>query len=122
MATPTPAPISSLPKVRKRVKPIPKLSPSAFTPPPTGASDRFPFSPSASVVSPTSIIDANVVASEVDLSQWISEAGPLLSEKIKGVVLSLNQDNVDDAVERSVIYYFTIMVVLKTLQNRARHI
>jgi len=94
----TAPPIS--PGGRRKQKSLPTLSLSAFSPPVAGNSDSFPFSPSASSISPASIIDANVIVSTVDLSQWKSEAGQPLNERIKGVVFSLNKDNVDDAVER----------------------
>lgn len=100
MASLPPTPTSPDSRARRKPKRTPTLALSAFTPEVSGPSDSFPFSPASSSVNPSSIIDANVVVSSADLSQWKSEAGPLLNERIKGVVLSLKQDNVNDAIER----------------------
>ncbi|KAJ4483305.1 hypothetical protein J3R30DRAFT_3284080 [Lentinula aciculospora] len=77
---------------RKGPRSLPKLPLSAFTPPNSGTSEKFPLAPSPSTVHPENVIDANVVAQDGDdsLSRWKSEAGPHLSSRIGGVVLSLS--------------------------------
>lgn len=87
------------PSVWARRKQTPTLSLSSITPPNTGTSDRFPFPPSPSSVSPGLVIDANVVVSSDDLAQWKSEAG-LLNQKIGGVVLALSREKVKEVAER----------------------
>ncbi|KIK67308.1 hypothetical protein GYMLUDRAFT_37396 [Collybiopsis luxurians FD-317 M1] len=76
---------------RKGPKSLPKLPLSAFTPPNSGTSEKFPLPPSPSTVHPERVIDANVVASSGDalLSLWKKEAGPNLGSRIGGVVVSL---------------------------------
>lgn len=74
---------------RKGPKSLPTLPLSAFTPPNTGASDKFPFLPSPSTVHPEKVIDANVVAEDAQLTTWQSQAGRVLAGRIGGVVLSL---------------------------------
>lgn len=75
---------------------------SAFTPPSTGTADRFPFPPSPTSVTAGSIVDANVVVSSADLSQWKSEATSELKDKISGVVLLVKGSNVEQVVEQYV--------------------
>lgn len=70
---------------RKNVK-LPKLPLSAFTPPNSGTSDRFPLPPSPSAVHPTALVDA-AVAGTVDA--WKSQLGDSLAAKSRGVVLAL---------------------------------
>ncbi|KAH9929301.1 hypothetical protein B0H21DRAFT_837253 [Amylocystis lapponica] len=75
---------------RKGLQALPRLPLSAFSPPNTGSSDRFPLPPSPSTVQPDQIIDAHVVAPDADLSRWKEEVGEEFGGRIKGVVLSLH--------------------------------
>lgn len=74
---------------RKGGKAHPTLPLSAFTPPNTSASDRFPLPPSPSAVQPEHVIDANVITANGDLSQWKEEVSLAFGDKIGGIVLSL---------------------------------
>jgi len=74
---------------RKGGKELPRLPPSAFSPPNSGTSDRFPLPPSPSTIHPEQVVDAYVVAPDGDLTQWKTETGQALGGKVKGVVLSL---------------------------------
>ncbi|KAI0328394.1 hypothetical protein GY45DRAFT_1372421 [Cubamyces sp. BRFM 1775] len=75
---------------RKGPKALPKLPMSAFTPPNTGTSDKFPLAPSPSSLQPTEVIDAHVIAPNGDLSSWKSQVGQNLGGRLRGVVLSLH--------------------------------
>ena len=75
---------------RKGPKSLPTLPLSAFTPPNTGTSDKFPLPPSPSTLQPEEIVDAHVISATADLSSWQSEAGQNLGGRIRGVVLSLH--------------------------------
>ena len=75
---------------RKGNKQHPTLPLSAFTPPNTGTSDRFPLPPSPSAIQPEGIVDAHVIAPTGDLSSWKSQAGQNLGGRIRGVVVSLH--------------------------------
>ena len=75
---------------RKGPKQLPTLPLSAFTPPNTGTSDRFPLAPSPSTLQPEEIVDAHVISSSGDLANWKSQAGQNLGGRIRGVVLSLH--------------------------------
>lgn len=94
-----PTPLS--PSTRKHKAP-PALPLSVFTPPSTGTADRFPFPPSPTSVTAASIVDASVVVSSADLTQWKSEATSELKERISGVVLLVRADDVQQLVEKSV--------------------
>ena len=78
---------------------LPRLPLSAFTPPNTGASDQFPLAPSPSVVQPPKVIDANVIVSTRDLSQWKAGAGEDLVGRIAGVIITLDGDATVDAAK-----------------------
>ena len=75
---------------RKGPKQLPTLPLSAFTPPNTGTSDRFPLPPSPSAIQPEGIVDAHVIAPTGDLSSWKSQAGQSLGGRIRGVGVSLH--------------------------------
>jgi hypothetical protein len=76
---------------RKGPKALPRLPLSAFSPPNSGTSERFPLPPSPSAVHPDSVVDGNVTLSieDINLGQWKKEAGQVLGGRICGVVLSL---------------------------------
>ncbi|EGO00008.1 hypothetical protein SERLA73DRAFT_52686 [Serpula lacrymans var. lacrymans S7.3] len=73
---------------RKGPKNLPSLPLSAFTPPNTGTSERFPLPPTPGAIFPDIIIDSNVAAT-ADLSKYKSDAAQLLEGKVAGVVLNL---------------------------------
>jgi len=76
---------------RRGPKSLPRLPMSAFTPPNSGSSEKFPLPPSPSTVHPEKVIDANVIVldGDLNLSEWKQEAGQVLGGRIGGVVLSL---------------------------------
>ncbi len=80
---------------RKGPKVLPRLPLSAFTPPNSGTSDRFPLPPSPSTVHPAKVVDANVISSISGLTAWNSEVGQVLGGRIGGVVLSLRGSSPD---------------------------
>lgn len=85
---------------RKGPKTLPKLPLSVFTPPNTGASDKFPLPPSPSAVHPQAVIDAQVVVGESwksNISKWVSETGQLLGSKAGGIVVALPGQSAADA-------------------------
>ena len=87
---------------RKGPGKLPKLDPSAFSTPPTSSTaERFPL-PSPSTIHPGKVIDANVLAynDSLDLSQWQSETGQVLADRIAGVVLALSNENQSDQVSQ----------------------
>lgn len=82
---------------------LPRLPLSAFTPPNTGASDQFPLAPSPSTVQPQKVLDASVVLSTPDLTQWKAQASGTLVDRIVGVIATLQgeeTDNADDQVQQ----------------------
>lgn len=85
---------------RKGPKTLPRLPLSAFSPPNSGTSERFPLPPSPSTVHPESVVDAHVVLSDEDLTltQWKKEAGQVLGGRIGGVVLSLPEAGLEKAI------------------------
>lgn len=84
---------------RKGPRTLPRLPLSAFSPPNSGTSDRFPLPASPSTVHPESIIDAHVISSEGNLDQWTAEAGKELGGRIGGVVLVIkNETDLEQAV------------------------
>jgi len=89
---------------RKGPKSLPRLPISAFTPPNSGTSETFPFPPSPGTAHPCVIVDAHVVATPAQLPQWKSDAGEVFSEKIGGVVLSLQgmHSEIEKALEQFV--------------------
>ncbi|KAK0504703.1 hypothetical protein EDD18DRAFT_1343491 [Armillaria luteobubalina] len=86
---------------RKGPKNLPRLPLSAFTPPNSGTSDKFPLPPSPSTVHPESVIDAAVAVTNgpADLSKWKFEAGDVLGGRTAGIVLSLSPSQAQNAVE-----------------------
>ena len=86
---------------RKGPKTLPRLPLSAFSPPNSGTSDRFPLPPSPSTIHPDSVVDAHVMVTTGDLSQWKQEAGEILGGRIGGVILSL-QDRQPTEIEKIV--------------------
>jgi hypothetical protein len=74
---------------RKGLKTLPRLPLSAFSPPNSGTSERFLLPPSPSTIHPDDVVDAHIVATTGDLSQWKQEAGQVLGKRISGVILSL---------------------------------
>ncbi|KAJ6587025.1 hypothetical protein DFH09DRAFT_242963 [Mycena vulgaris] len=76
---------------RKGTKALPRLPLSAFSPPNSGTSERFPLPPSPSTIHPEFVVDAHVVVDDADpsLASWKKEAGKALGGRIGGVVLSL---------------------------------
>ncbi|CDO70359.1 hypothetical protein BN946_scf184856.g3 [Trametes cinnabarina] len=81
---------------RKGPKDLPRLPLSAFTPPNTGTSDKFPLAPSPSTLQPTEIVDAHVIAPRGDLDSWKSQLRNGLSSRITGLVLSLHGANLEE--------------------------
>ncbi len=78
----------------------PTLPLSAFSPPNTGTSERFPLPPSPSTLQPEEIVDAHVIAPTGDLSSWKSQAGQNLGGRIRGLVVSLHgAQDVEKAVQ-----------------------
>ncbi|KAJ7091284.1 hypothetical protein C8R44DRAFT_955517 [Mycena epipterygia] len=87
MATIPPVPLSpGVGTRRKGPKALPRLPLSAFSPPNSGTSERFPLPASPSTIHPESVVDAHVVASP---ASWKKEAGQALNGRIGGVVVSL---------------------------------
>jgi len=89
MSTAQIVPPSSPGRRRKGPKTLPRLPLSAFNPPDSGTSERFHLPSSPSTIHPDDVIDAHIVATNGDLSQWKEEAGEALGGRIGGVVLSL---------------------------------
>ena len=100
---PTPPSPPHVGRRRKGPKTLPRLPLSAFSPPNSGTSDRFPLPPSPSTIHPDSVVDAHVVAAG-DLSHWKQEAGEVLAGRIRGVILSL-QDKEPTEIEKIVAGY-----------------
>ncbi|KAJ6625534.1 hypothetical protein B0H10DRAFT_2001783 [Mycena sp. CBHHK59/15] len=91
MATiPTPPTSPGVGNRRKGPKALPRLPLSAFSPPNSGTSERFPLPPSPSAIHPEFVVDAHVfVDGDASLALWKKEAGQALRGRIGGVVLSL---------------------------------
>jgi hypothetical protein len=85
---------------RKVPKDLPKLPSSAFSQN-SGALDSFPL-PSPSTLQPTQVIDANVVSTDINYSQWKKDAVPNLGSKIQGVVLALPPSEINAALKECV--------------------
>lgn len=108
MSTAIPAPLPS-PGVgarRKGPKTLPRLPLSAFSPPNTGTSDKFPVPPSPSSLQPAKIVDAHVVAPKGDFSAWAKDAAQALGGKASGVVLSLSGTDAADVADAIDTYVF----------------
>ncbi|KAH9485058.1 hypothetical protein JR316_0001964 [Psilocybe cubensis] len=86
---------------RKFPKDLPKLPLSVFTPPNTGTAESFPVPPSPNSLVPTSVIDANVVSTDVNYTQWQKEAGKDLVDKLRGIVLALPGAELQSALKSS---------------------
>ncbi|KAJ3486756.1 hypothetical protein NLJ89_g11784 [Agrocybe chaxingu] len=84
---------------RKGPKDLPKLPLSVFTPPNTGTQESFQLPPSPSALHPAQVIDANVVSKDVHYAQWKKDSSPALTEKIKGVVLALPAEELENAIK-----------------------
>jgi len=69
-----------------RKGPKPTLPLSAFSPPNTGTSDRFPLSSSPSTLHPVRVVDTHVLTS---LDQWKIDAGSDLLSRTDSIVLSV---------------------------------
>lgn len=90
MSTAQVAPTPTSPgRRRKDPKTLPRLPLSAFSPPNSGTSERFPLPPSPSTLHPDNVVDAHIVATNGDLNQWKQEAGEVLGGRTGGVILSL---------------------------------
>ena len=83
---------------RKLPKDLPKLPPTAFSPPSSNDADAFQ-NPGQNALQPAQVIDANVVSNDLNYSQWKKEAGPNLSSKIRGVVLALPASEIPAALK-----------------------
>ncbi|KAG2015620.1 hypothetical protein CC2G_008876 [Coprinopsis cinerea AmutBmut pab1-1] len=90
---------TSVPPRRKGPKDLPKLPASAFVPPSSATDESFGLGPDPSALQPESVIDANVVVKDGDIThaQWKKDAGQVLGGKIKGVVLSLSGADLEKA-------------------------
>lgn len=91
-------------KRRKGPKELPKLPLHLFSPPNSGAADKFPLPPSPSAVHPNKVVDTHVLLKgkeEVDgqgLERWKGEiAGRGLEGKLDGIVVSLQNVGVAEA-------------------------
>lgn len=83
-------------RTNKPGKPTPRLPLSAFSPPNSGAGERFPLPPSPGTVHPSSITDGGItVASIDDLGGYLSSVKALHSERLNGVVVSVPADAVE---------------------------
>ncbi|THV02353.1 hypothetical protein K435DRAFT_775568 [Dendrothele bispora CBS 962.96] len=103
---------------RKGPKSLPKLPLSAFTPPNSGTSDKFPLPASPSTIHPESVIDANVVPGHgaLDLSKWKQEASQseILRDRIGGLVVVLpkaDQETLSKVMETKSVAPFLSVVV-----------
>ena len=109
MTTPQVPPSPGVGARRKGPKTLPRLPLAAFSPPNSGASDKFPLPPSPSTLHPEFVIDGHVV-SDGSLDQWKSETGQILGGRIGGVVLALkttsvNDTDVEELVSSSVLIF-----------------
>ncbi|KAF8236486.1 hypothetical protein L208DRAFT_1251852 [Tricholoma matsutake] len=106
-------------KSHKPQKPRPKLPLSIFNPPNTGTSDVLPLA-SPSNVHPTTVIDANVISFDGDLSltQWKKEAGQVLGGRLGGVVLSLSGANLQEGIDRENATPIISLVVPFNLEDK----
>jgi len=97
MSLPPVPPSPGFSRRSKAGKAHPTLPLSAFTPPNSSASERFPLPPSPSTILPEKVIDANVILSpsvggaKEGLAQWKREVESVSgsAERIGGVVVSL---------------------------------
>lgn len=82
---------------RKGPKTLPKLPLSAFSPPNTGTSDRFPLPPSPSAVHPANVVDAQAQFDADSLNAYESETADAFGKKLDSAVVSLPSTSVDMA-------------------------
>jgi len=95
---------------RKGPKQLPRLPPSAFTPPNSGTSERFPLPPSPSTVHPENVVDAHVVG-DPELEKWQEEAGETLGGRVYGVVISTTADKAEEILkEKGGIKILSLMI------------
>jgi len=80
---------------RKGPRQLPSLPLSAFTPPNSGTSDKFPLPPSPSTVHPENVVDAHVVG-DPELEKWQKEVGETLGSRAYGVIMSTTADEAKD--------------------------
>ncbi|KAK1225706.1 hypothetical protein PQX77_011326 [Marasmius sp. AFHP31] len=89
---------------RKGPKTLPRLPLSAFSPPNSGTSDRFPLAPSPSTVHPEKVVDANVALTEDGqaIARWQKDAGQALAGRVTELVAILPTTGADvaDTVSR----------------------
>lgn len=97
---------------------LPRLPLSAFSPPNSGTSERFPLPPSPSTVHPEFVVDAHIVAADADLASWKKEAGKALAGRIGGVVLSLPAADPDKFVAAFVFIHQDTTLDLDRLASR----
>jgi hypothetical protein len=104
---PPPPPSPGVAQRRRGPKSLPRLPISAFTPPNSGTAESFPCPPSPGTAHPIVIVDGHVVATPAQLPQWKKDAGEVLSEKIGGVILSLqgNESLVQKTLEEFVPFF-----------------
>lgn len=89
---------------RKGPKERPKLPLSVFTPPASGASDRFLLPPSPSAIHPTKVTDAHVS----DFNAWKAESESAFGSRADGIVLSARGvEEVKEYVVRASVLSFT---------------
>lgn len=90
----------------RKPKPRPRLPLSVFTPPSSATSDAF-LVPSPTIDHPTSVIDANVIVRDGDLTltQWKKEAGQVLCGRLTGVVLSLPGADLEEIINQRVLTF-----------------
>ncbi|KAF7315574.1 hypothetical protein MIND_00072700 [Mycena indigotica] len=95
-----PPPSPGVGQRRKGPKTLPRLPLSAFSPPNSGTSERFPLPPSPSTVHPESIVDAHVLLTGTDatLADWKKEAGEALGGRVGGLVVALPDGQPDKLV------------------------
>ncbi|KAF9451948.1 hypothetical protein P691DRAFT_722968 [Macrolepiota fuliginosa MF-IS2] len=85
---------------RKGPKQLPRLPLSAFTPPNSGTSDKFPLPPSPSTVHPENVVDAHVVG-DPKLERWQKEVSETLGKRAYGVVLAIPADKASEVVKET---------------------
>lgn len=102
--TPPPPGLHGVGQRRKGPKTLPRLPLSAFSPPNSGTSERFPLPASPSTIHPDNVVDAHIVATTGDLSQWKQEAGDVLGGRVGGVVLSV-QGKEPSEIESAIVEY-----------------
>lgn len=80
----------------KTAKPIPRLPPSAFSPPNSGTGERFPLPPSPATVHPQTVLDSSATISSIDaLTAYSAALGSSLSGRLSGVVVSIPESSVE---------------------------